>query len=84
MSSQPQFSEELLLSKQKGDNYGFDRPYLNERKEAIKKSIENTPQKSYKGSKLEPGSAERKNSLIEKSQLLQEKLKKLNSQFPAG
>jgi hypothetical protein len=76
----------LQLTKQKSDDYtvGFDRPYLNERKEAIKKSIENTPQKSYKGGKFEPGSAERKNSLIEKSQMLQEKLKKLNMQFPVG
>lgn len=51
------------MNKQKSDDYAqdrFDRPSLNDRKESIKKSIkksiEGTPQKGYKG-KFEPGSA---------------------------
>ena len=49
----------MPMNKQKSDDYAqdrFDRPSLNDRKESIKKSIEGTPQKGYKG-KFEPGSA---------------------------
>lgn len=52
-----QQSQELTLNRRASDDYNpikdkFDRPSLQERKETIKKSIENTPERNFKGGKF--------------------------------